>query len=168
MRGTSARCSNRIELAIALCELEEAKPGSIADLVKTRPRERRKLYYLLDVGKWLQPLGRPMSRYASIGWTKLSILAEYSRNHPGKLSARKGLTLAEQCTARGLPEVLAGAPRPKKGAKTHHSIHLRMTREQYRVFEIVIRRHGATRVRRGRGYSGQEKALTEALAALAG
>jgi len=123
---------NRIELALALCELEEAKSVSVADLVRTRPRERRKLYYLLDVGKWLRPAGQPMSRYAEIGWTKLAILAEHSRNHPGKVSARKGLTYAEQCTAKELPAVLDGAPLPQKGKKSHHSIHLRLTRDSTR------------------------------------
>jgi hypothetical protein len=133
---------NRIELALALCELEEAKPGEVAKLVKTRPKERRKLYYLLDVGKWLRPVGQPMSRYAAIGWTKLAILAEHSRNHPGTVSARKGLTYAEQCTAKELPAVLDGAPLPEKGKKSHHSVHFRLTFMQYKVFEAAMRKNG--------------------------
>jgi hypothetical protein len=163
---------NRVELALALCELEEAKPGSVADLVRTRPKERRKLYYLLDVGKWLAPVGQPISRYAKIGWTKLAVLAEFSRNRPGKVSALEGLALAEQCTAKQLPAVLDGAPLPEKGKKTHHSIHLRLTREQYRVFEAVMTTHGATKRGKGKGKGkgllGKEKALTKALRALAG
>jgi hypothetical protein len=146
--------------------------GSVADLVRARPRERRKLYYLLDVGKWLRLMWEPMSRYAAVGWTKLAILAEHSRNHPGKVSARKGLTYAEQCTAKELPAVLGGAPLPEKGEKTHHSIHLRLTREQYRVFEAVVTTHGATKRGKGKGKGkgllGKEKALTKALRALAG
>jgi len=163
---------NRIELALALCELEDVKPGSVAELVRTRPRERRKLYYLLDVGKWLRPTGQPMSRYAAIGWTKLAILAEHARHHPGKVSARKGLIYAEQCTAKELPAVLDGAPPPGKGKKTHHSIHLRLTQEQYEVFEAVLIKHGATKLGKGtgkgKGLVGMEEALKKALTAPAG
>jgi hypothetical protein len=152
---------NRIELALALRELEEAEPGRVAQLVRTRPKERRKFYYLLDVGKWLRPVGVPTSRYAAIGWTKLAILAEYSRNHPGKVSARKGLIYAELCNAKQLPAVLAGAPLPEKGEKTHHSIHLRLTRRQYEVFAAAMKEFKATPARRG--FSDKERAVTVAL-----
>jgi len=152
---------NRIELALALCELEEAKPGSVADLVRTRPRERRKLYYLLDVGRWLRPIGQPMSRYAAIGWTKLAVLAEFSRNHPGEVSAGKGLDYAEQCTAKELPAVLDGAPLPEKGKKSHHSVHLRLTPRQYKVFAAAMSEFKATPARRG--FSDKERAVTVAL-----
>jgi hypothetical protein len=159
---------NRIELALALCELEEAKSGSVAELVRTRPRERRKLYYLLDVGKWLRLTRESMSRYAAIGWTKLAILAEHASNHPAKVSARKGLTYAEQCTAKELPAVLDGAPLPEKGKKSHHSIHLRLTPTQYKVFETALLKFGAKRPKKGRGLVNKENALTKALRALPG
>jgi hypothetical protein len=102
-----------------------------------------------------------MSRYAAIGWTKLSILAEHSRNHPGKVSARKGLTYAEQCTAKELPAVLDGAPLPEEGKKTHHSIHLRLTPRQYKVFAAAMGEFEATPA--GRGFADKERAVTEAL-----
>ncbi|MGD0563094.1 MAG: hypothetical protein ABSA66_08385 [Roseiarcus sp.] len=162
MKLADATNENRIELALALCELEEAKPGSVADLVRTRPRERRKLYYLLDVGRWLRPTGQPMSRYSKIGWTKLAVLAEHSRNRPGTVSARKGLDYAEQCTAKELPAVLEGAPLPEKGKKTHHSVHLRLTRTQYRVFAAAMGEFEATPA--GRGFADKERAITKALA----
>lgn len=156
---------NRIELALALADLEEKKPGSVAEVAKTRPKTRRKLYYLLKVGRWLKPIGQPTSRYAKIGWTKLAIVAEHSANHPGKLHARTGLACAEKCTVKQLPAVLNGAPAPKRKEKTHHSVFLRLTRDQYAVFEAILREHGdAIKLgegtgKKGKGLVGKEEAL---------
>ena len=154
---------NRIELALALCELEEAKPGSVADLVKKRPKERRTLYYLLDVGKWLAPIGQSIARYSEIGWTKLALVAEHCRKHPGTMAARKGLALAENYTASQLPAVLKGGLKPKTGEKTHHSIMLRLTPDQYEVFETVMKKYGATKLGKGagkgKGLVGKEEAI---------
>src|SRR5271157_5226054 len=161
---------NRIDLALALADLEEKKPGSVADIARTRPKERRMLYYLLKVGRWLKPIGQPTSLYASIGWTKLSILAEHSANHPGKLPARAALARAEQCTVKQLPAVLNGAPVPKRKEKTHHSVFLRLTSDQYKVFEAVLRDHGGAiklgkgTGKKGKGLVGKEEALVKVLA----
>jgi hypothetical protein len=157
---------NRIELALALADLEEKRPGSLVDLAKTRPKARRKLYYLLKVGRWLKPIGQPHSRYAKIGWTKLAILAEHSTKHPGKGLARAGLAFAEQCTAEQLPAVLGGAPVPKPKEK-HHSVFFRLTPADYKVFEAVLIEHGAIKLGsgngKGKGLVGKEEALLNLL-----
>ncbi len=158
---------NRIELALALVALEEKKPGSIADLAKTRPKARRMLHYLLKVGRWLKPIGQPHSRYAKIGWTKLAILAEHSEKHPGKVAARAALARAEHCTAKQLPAVLNGAPVPKRKEKTHHSVFLRLTPEEYGLFESILLKHGAIKLGggngKGKGLVGKEEAIMNLL-----
>src|SRR5664279_4957765 len=64
---------------------------------------------LLAVGRWLTPLGKTKSRLARIGWTKLSILADYS----GPLSRRSLLAHAEKHTAAELPAILKAGPSAK-------------------------------------------------------
>ncbi len=160
---------NRIELALALADLEEKKPGSVADVASTRPKERRKLYYLLKVGKWLKPIGQPVSRYARIGWTKLAIVAEHAADHPGKLAARAALARAEKCTAKELPAVLDGEPVPERKDKMR-SVLLRLTPKQYEVFEKTLRKHGGAfklgkgTGKKGKGLVGKEEALMTVLA----
>ena len=159
---------NQIELALALAELEALEPGSVAGIAKTRPKARRKLYYLLKVGKWLKPIGQPHSRYAKIGWTKLAILAEHAEKHPGKVAARAGLARAEQCIAKQLPSVLNGAPMPEPKEQTQHNIYLRLTPMEYGVFEFILLKYGAVKLGKGKGKGkglvGKEKALMNLLA----
>jgi hypothetical protein len=160
---------NRIELALALAELEEKKPGSIVDLAKTRPKDRRMFYYLLKVGKWLKPIGQPHSRYAKIGWTKLAILAEHSEKYPGKMVARTALARAENCTAKQLPSVLNGDPfAPNPNGKTHHSVIFRLTPKDYEVLEGILVNNGAVKLGKGKGKGkglvGKEEALMNVLA----
>jgi hypothetical protein len=160
---------NRIELALALADLEEKTPGSVADFAKTRPKARRMLYYLLKVGRWLKPVGQPHSRYAKIGWTKLAILAEHSAKHPGKVAARAALARAEHCTAKQLPAVLDGNPlAPYVTEKTHHSVFLRLTPVEYGIFETILLKYGAMKLGKGngkgKGLIGKEEALMNLLA----
>jgi len=147
-----------IELALRLAKLEDAKPGSVADLGSARPSERRKLYYLLSVGRWMTPIGQPKSRFARIGWTKLAILAEYT----GPLAARSLLAHAEKHTAAELPAILkmgSSARVPEK----RRVVTLRLTARQYQVFETAVLAHGAAKAGRGRGLANKEVGLLAAL-----
>ena len=49
-----------------------------------------------------------------------------------------------------------------------HSIHLRLTPRQYKVFETALLKFGAKRPKKGRGLVNKENALTKALRALPG
>ena len=126
-------------------------------------------YYLLKVGRWLNPIGQPHSRYAKIGWTKLAILAEHSQKHPGKVAARAGLARAEHCTAKQLPEVLNGSPlAPNPKEKTHHSVFFRLTPTEYEVLEGILVKYGAVKLGKGngkgKGLVGKEEALMNLMA----
>ena len=149
---------NRIDLALALAKLEEAKPGTLAALGNARPSERRTLYYLLDVGRWLTPLGQPKSRLARIGWTKLAILAEYS----GPLSPHSLLAQAEKHTAAELPAILKAGLHAKVPEK-RRAVMLRLTNAQYAIFEAAVLAHGAVKAGKGKGLVDKEAGLIAAL-----
>ena len=142
--------ANRIELALALAELEEAKSGSVADLVKIRFRQRRALYGLFRVGRWLKHVDLPMPHCVSVGWTKLEVLAKHCGKHPGKKPTRSEVTLAEKYTAAELPAILKVGPHIKTPVKGH-CIMLRLTPTQYRVFEAALKKHGAMKSVKGKG-----------------
>jgi hypothetical protein len=71
---------NPIELAKKLAALEVEDPGSIEDLAASGEVSRRKLYYLVNIGRTLGHV--PASQLAAIGWTKASI-CEFRRNPAG-------------------------------------------------------------------------------------
>jgi len=150
--------ANRIELAVALAELEDAKPGSVADLVKIRHRQRRALYGLFRVGRWLQQVDLPMSQCVSVGATKLEVLAKHCDNRPGKKPTRSEVTLAEKYTAAELPAILKVGPHVKTPVKGH-CIMLRLTPSQYPIFEAALKKHGATKPEKGNGLVGKEAAI---------
>lgn len=150
---------NRIELALALANLEEAKAGGVADLTKVRGKQRRALYALLAVGRWLKLVRLPMSRCVRIGWAKLLILAGHCRERPGMEPTPTELDQAEKYTWAQLAAILKNGPKGKIPPKAK-SIMLRLNGSQYAVFEAAIRRHGAVRVKKGKGLHHKEKALT--------
>ena len=151
-----------IEFALALAKWAANDGGKVMDLARDRPAMRRRLYYLMEVGRWLMPLKLTMPRLAQIGWTKLQIVADHIKKHP-TMSASKALAYAETYTAAQLPAILKGGPEPLQGARTHHAIMLRLTPAQYKVFEAVLLKHGATKQKAGRGLVNKENAVTEVM-----
>ena len=130
-----------MELARALAALEDEAPGSIVGLVESTGISPRKLYYHLAIGQTLGQMGLPPKQLAAIGWAKLSIIAQHFKNgEEGKkrdAHVRQALAHAENYTMKELPSILKGEPLPK--AKPH-SIHLRLTPKQYKVFETALQR----------------------------
>lgn len=157
---------NPIELAKKLTALEVEDPGSIEDIAKSADVSRRKLYYLVNVWRILGHI--PASRLAAIGWTKASIISQHFNvsEEGGDRDALilQALSHAEHYTAKELPAILNGeAPKPKV-----HSLHIRLTPRQYKVFETALLKFGAKRRKKGRGLVNKENALTKALRALPG
>ena len=94
---------------------------------------------------------------ASIGWTKLAIIAKYAEL--GKEEA--ALDLAKENTARGLQALL----QRQKAETRVHSILLHFTPAQHRVFTSVLENYGAKPAKNGNGHSNKEGALIKALRA---
>lgn len=158
IRLADAPKPNRIELALALADLEETEKHSVADFTKVRPRQRRALYALLAVGRWLKLIHLPMSRCVRIGWAKLLILAGHCKERPGMEPTPTELDQAEKYTWAQLPAILKKGPQGKIPPKAK-SIMLRLSPSQYEVFETALRMHGAKRPPRGRGLQRKETAL---------
>ena len=150
---------NPIELAKKLAALEVEDPGSIEEFAESGPVSRRKLYYLVNIWRTLGHV--PASQLATVGWTKASIIAQHFKaSEEGEdrdARVSQALSHAENYTARELPAILNGEP-PK--AKVH-SIHLRLTHTQYKVFAAAMSKFKATPARRG--FADKERAITKAL-----
>jgi hypothetical protein len=148
-----------LELADALWRAEQAAPGSLMRVVELSGLGRRKAYYLVAIWRRFATLPVERALLAKVGWTKLAIIA---RQVPAgeELSA---LDMARTTTTRDLPRVLRGGrrDRPKR-----HSVLLRLSPTQYRVFAQALAQFGAEPPKKGRGLVGKERALIRALGAI--
>jgi hypothetical protein len=153
-----------IELAEVLAELRALpKPPhgdrlTLNELAAHTKLSKRAVCYLLKVWRRFSDLDIPRERLASIGWTKLAVIAENC--DPG--DEENALTLAEAFTLKELPALLKGGA-PKQKART---VLLRLTPRQHEHFESFLLAHAARRPKKGRGLAGKEKALMKALGQL--
>ena len=165
-RLASTPNTNRIDLALALADLD-AEPGAVADFIKTTPKTWRATYALLEVGKWLEAVKLPMERATTIGWTKLAILARHCSERPGKKATRTELDHAEARTAAELPSILTHYLTSKPPAK-RRSVMLRLTPDQFGVFEAALRKHGAMKSAKGKGLTNKEAAVMAIIGKVSG
>ena len=150
-----ARDATPIDLAEALYEAEQAAPGAIQELIEDGVIRQRRAYYLKSIWARLVDLQIPKARLVKIGWTKLAVIV--SKCPEG--DELEWLQIAEEGTpAADLVRAAKG-----KDEAARHSILLRMTDAQHKVFEKALRRFGAVRGRTGRGLTKKEAALTLAL-----
>jgi hypothetical protein len=150
-----------IDLAEALWEAEQAKPGSVRRMIEdgaTRLKYRR-ARYLLNVWDRFAGLNEPRDILVNAGWTKLALIARYSE--PGVEEGWLELAQPGRSTAKQLEDQLKGhsADKPKG-----HSILLRLSPAQHRTFVKVLLKFGAKPARNGKGLAGKERALAKALA----
>ena len=108
--------NDTIELAEGLWDLRALpKPPdgdrpTLNDLVARTKLSKRAVCYLLKVWRTFSDLDIPRERLASIGWTKLAVIAENCE--PG--DEEHALALAEASTLKELPALLkGGVPKPK-------------------------------------------------------
>ena len=148
-----------LELADALWRAEVAAPGSLKRIIAMAGLGRRKAYYLLSIWKRFVDLPVPRAVLAQVGWTKLSIIA---RHVPAGEEAA-ALEIARDTTTRDLPRVLKGGRRDRP---RQHSVLLRLSPTQYKVFAQALAQFGAEPPRKGRGLVGKERALIKALGAI--
>ena len=153
--------SNRIELALALADLDD-EPGAVADFIRTMPTKLRTTYALLEVGRWVRHSGLAIERCEAIGWTRLGVLARHCADRPLKKANRAELDMAEKRTAAELPAALAAGPAVKTPEK-RRIVLLRLTPAQYAVFEAAVLAHGATKAGKGKGLADKEVGLVAAL-----
>lgn len=146
-----------IELAEAIWVAEQQEPGSLKRIVDNTGLGLRKAYYLLGI--WERFANQNISRevLVDVGWTKLSIIAK----HPNEGIDEGWVDHGQRYTAKELEAfLLQGGPQDKPKA---HSILLRLTPSQYKVFAAVLPKYGAKPPKRGKGLVNKEQALTRAL-----
>ncbi len=101
---------NFFELAGLIADLHDRDPALIVSLPQESGMSRRRLYYLLDVGRLIEAHEISNADAEEIGWTKLQIIAR----HMGKTDAANTphltdlLGIASEHKARDLPAVLRG------------------------------------------------------------
>jgi beta-galactosidase/beta-glucuronidase len=152
---------NFYDLALALVAVNDTKPGQILKLGQNHGMSRRRLYYLLEVGRFLKKGNIVKDEAERLGWTKFVILARHSAADPSltKEQVSTLLALARQSTAHQLPEALA--TKTPLG-KADRALLIRIPQEQYEIVEAALLAHGAKK--HGKGLVGKEAALV-ALAA---
>jgi hypothetical protein len=151
-----------IELAEVMLDLRALpKPPAgdrptLDELASRMKLSRRTICYLVSVRQAFCDLGISRDRLVKVGWTKAAIVVENSEPE----DVEEALALAETCTVKELPALLKGSPRKAKA----RTVLLRLTPRQYDQFEAVMLANGARRPKKGRGLSGKERALMNALA----
>jgi hypothetical protein len=151
-----------IELAEVMLDLRALpKPPAgdrptLDELASRMKLSRRTICYLVSVRQAFCDLGISRDRLVKVGWTKAAIVVENSEPE----DVEEALALAETCTVKELPALLKGSPRKAKA----RTVLLRLTPRQYEQFEAVMLANGARRPKKGRGLSGKERALMNALA----
>jgi hypothetical protein len=151
-----------IELAEVMLDLRalpkppEGDRPTLDELASRMKLSRRTICYLVGVRQAFCDLGISRDRLVEVGWTKAAIVVENSEPE----DVEEALALAETCTVKELPALLKGSPRKAKA----RTVLLRLTPRQYDQFEAVMLANGARRPKKGRGLSGKERALMNALA----
>lgn len=156
--------TNFYDLAICLAELHPADTPLMRDLETTSGLHRRKLYYLIQVGRFLRRGGVDKRDAEHIGWTKLQIVAAYVGDD-GTMDAdgiASCLRDAREMTAKALPDKLRGLP----SADGVHSMLLYMTPTQYAQITAALLAFGAER--KGKGLVGKEAAMARVAEAAIG
>ena len=160
----AAPSKNFYDLALALVEVSTAAPSLHLLVGKQIGITRRRIYYLLQVGRFLTTWGIAKEQAEALGWTKLLVVARFVAGQESLSTSdvSKLLGLAAASTAHQLPGVLATAT---LATVTPHAMLLRLSTEQYQVITAALLANGATRKRNGIGR--KEEALTSiALASL--
>ena len=121
---------------------------------------RRRLYYLLDVGRLVDRYAISKADAERVGWTKLQIIARHvsigKQVSPNEIA--EWIALAKQATVRALPGALRGdGPNPTRGVVFH------LTKKERVELKDALLAFGAKPARRG--LAGKEQALTKIIRA---
>jgi hypothetical protein len=133
---------NFYELSVGIASLHNANASLFRELPSETGMSRRRLYYLLDVGRLITGTKMTRSEAEAVGWTKLQII----ERHPiyaEDLTAeemRSILSIAKETKVRDLPKVLSGInPRQTRGVVFH------LTRSQRAFLAETLTQFGAKR-----------------------
>lgn len=113
---------NFFELAGLIADLHGADPAEITDLPQEARMSRRRLYYLLDVGRLIRKCPITKAEAERVGWTKLQVIAQHTaqRDDLDQSEVRSFLETAAVSRVRALAAALKGGdPRSTRAAVFH-------------------------------------------------
>lgn len=101
---------NFYDLALSLAELHEADRSISATILPSLGMSRRRLYYLIDVGRLIIARDLSKAEAEAVGWTKLQIITRHLIASGGTDddAFAEYLDLAKSTKARDLQRVLEG------------------------------------------------------------
>lgn len=113
---------NFFELAGLIADLYAADPGEIRDLPQDARMSRRRLYYLLEVGRLIRNSTITKAEAERVGWTKLQIIAQHvgQLDEVGEAELRALMELADDTRVRALSETLRRGSPPLTRAAVFH------------------------------------------------
>lgn len=144
---------NFFELATKLAKLHESDPSTLRDIPQQTGMSRRRLYYLLEVGRLLsdQQISKPEAE--AVGWTKLQIIARHlSRSEGAEGELRQFMKQAIDLPSRSLAQALRGEAVPDDCA-----VQFTLDKISKGELDEALLAYGAERS--GRGLIGREEAL---------
>ena len=97
------------DLALGLDALHGEDPGALRDIPQRSGISRRRMYYLLDVGRLIREHKISKARAEGVGWTKLQIIAAHLASGDGEPKELESyLQLSKAHQARALAKALSG------------------------------------------------------------
>ena len=129
----------------------------MATLITTTGKSRRTVSYWRSIGRRLGELHISERTFVRLGWTKSVEIARLCTHE----TLSDALAYAEDHTVAELRAHLTG----ESAGDT--AVLLRLTNQQYKVFEKTLLAYGAVRAKPGKGLRGKEAALTKALKTVA-
>jgi len=147
------------DLAVKLDALHETgDPSLLADLPSLSGIRRRRMYYLLEVGRLIRQQKLSQGDAAALGWTKLKVIARHlSGQEVSEHQLRDCIKLARGIPARSLSRALCGQQVPRDCA-----VQFTLGEKAKAELETALLAFGATRS--GNGLIGREAALARILA----
>lgn len=152
---------NFFDLAQLITALHDADLSSFGDIPAQTGMSRRRLYYLLAVGRLIKDTGLIKACAEEIGWTKLQIVARHldDEEQPAGDLLEPCLRLARETKAHSLAEALRRGRAPVR----RRAVTFYLSNGAKAELGEALLAFGATR--RGKGYSGKEKALIKLIGA---
>jgi len=144
--------------ARALSAAHSNDPAFLHEVERIAGIKRRALFYLSNVGGFLEDYSITEEQAERIGWTKIQIIARHIANQPERINQRAmqdKLGIAARTPAHALPAALEAQDAPTQGPL--RSVLLRFPADQYADVEAALIACGAER--KGRGLIGKEDAL---------
>lgn len=145
--------SSFLDLGRILRKAREEEKELYNSLMRLPGLDPRTAYYLINIDRVFGPLGLDKTELASIGWTKLSSIA----NHVTEENVHALLGLAKSHTDRQLKAMMTG----KKALKKTRVVQLYLSTKQYAMYAAAVVKFGAKKT--GKGLADQEPALMKIL-----